>query len=495
MSKVVRERLQKTIQCLEEATSVIGETCANTPEAHLIVELLTDTQNLAIAFGTRVEQLKGLGTRTVEELERYCECLFHVNESMGAADQHEVIRDLATQMEQVRGAFEDDFPDKKEIVFLPYKASMWDSLESVWKAADADPECEAYVVPIPYYDRQPDFSFGDIHYEGESFPEDVPITSYEAYKIQERRPDVIYIHNPYDEGNYVTSVDPRFYSDELKKYTRCLVYIPYFVAGYYANEQAAVRNIPRCINNVDICVLQSNTQKKLFGISKQITDKMIVLGSPKMDRIISLNEEAIGCEIKEKICGRKTILVNSSISRILNDPQWFTKIERLIELFEQRTDLFMIWRPHPLLFTTINAMLPDKKSEMNEVINRVNKLENAYIDRSPSADCSIVASDGMISDYSSLVLQYTATGKPVLLTVGSSTYREKRLVCGDYFSNYFEMDGDTEEAFFEIISSENDYKREERMKYFRESIENTDGTCGIKIHTYVNKFLGEKYGI
>ena len=42
-----------------------------------------------------------------------------------------------------------------EAIFLPYKASMWDSLESVWKAADADPECDAYVIPIPYYDKNP----------------------------------------------------------------------------------------------------------------------------------------------------------------------------------------------------------------------------------------------------------------------------------------------------------------------------------------------------
>ncbi len=39
---------------------------------------------------------------------------------------------------------------KNIIVFLPYKASMWDSLESVWRAAYEDKEhCEAYVVPIP----------------------------------------------------------------------------------------------------------------------------------------------------------------------------------------------------------------------------------------------------------------------------------------------------------------------------------------------------------
>ena len=40
------------------------------------------------------------------------------------------------------------------------------------------------------------------------------------YDIEKRRPDVIYIHNPYDKGNFVTSVHPAFYSDELKKYVK-----------------------------------------------------------------------------------------------------------------------------------------------------------------------------------------------------------------------------------------------------------------------------------
>ena len=37
-----------------------------------------------------------------------------------------------------------------KVVFMPYKASMWDSLESVWMAADKDERCEALVVPITY---------------------------------------------------------------------------------------------------------------------------------------------------------------------------------------------------------------------------------------------------------------------------------------------------------------------------------------------------------
>lgn len=43
------------------------------------------------------------------------------------------------------------------------KASMWDSLESVWKTTDQDPDCDAYVIPIPYFDRTANGSFGDLY--------------------------------------------------------------------------------------------------------------------------------------------------------------------------------------------------------------------------------------------------------------------------------------------------------------------------------------------
>lgn len=114
-----------------------------------------------------------------------------------------------------------DIKVKLEILFMPYKSSMWDSLESIWREASADPDCDAYVVPIPYYDRNPDHSFGDFHYEGREFPKDVPVIHYENYDLEERRPDIIYIHNPYDGENLVTSVDPRFYSGELKNTPIC----------------------------------------------------------------------------------------------------------------------------------------------------------------------------------------------------------------------------------------------------------------------------------
>ena len=70
-------------------------------------------------------------------------------------------------MVQIENSIKHEIPEWREAVFLPYKASMWDSLESVWRAAWEDPDCDAYVIPIPYYDRNPDRSLGELHYEGD----------------------------------------------------------------------------------------------------------------------------------------------------------------------------------------------------------------------------------------------------------------------------------------------------------------------------------------
>lgn len=42
---------------------------------------------------------------------------------------------------------------KIKVAFFPYKISMWDSLESIWEAADRDESCECQVIPIPYYSK------------------------------------------------------------------------------------------------------------------------------------------------------------------------------------------------------------------------------------------------------------------------------------------------------------------------------------------------------
>lgn len=67
-----------------------------------------------------------------------------------------------------------------------------------------------------FFERNSDFSFGKMHYEGYDLPSYVPITKWNEYSLQEHRPDIVFIHNPYDQCNTITSVMPQFYSSELK---------------------------------------------------------------------------------------------------------------------------------------------------------------------------------------------------------------------------------------------------------------------------------------
>lgn len=447
MSKVVRKRLQQTIQCLEQASRIIEENYMKAEmeiaqDDPLLVELLTDMQDLAIAFGTRIEALKGLGTQTVKELENYCECLFHVNESMGGTGQSDAIKNLTIQMEQVRGSFEDDFPDKKEIVFLPYKASMWDSLESVWKAADADPECEAYVVPIPYYDKNPDGTFREYHYEGDLYPDYVPIVRYDEYNLAERHPDVIYIHNPYDDGNYVTTVDPEYYSDKLRQETDELIYIPYFVLDEIDPKNKSMVEsvkgfcITKGVINADKVIVQSKNMASIYiqilegtiGLTDyegiEWKDKILGLGSPKIDKVCntSKTEIEIPQEWIQKIerkdgSWKKVVFYNMGVASFLqNNEQLLRKVDSVFSFFEKIQDeVVLLWRPHPLIESTLVSMRPQLYEEYENLKKKYIEGGWGIYDDSPDVNRAIVLSDAYYGDKSSVVTLYRKTGKMALI--------------------------------------------------------------------------------
>lgn len=209
---------------------VVGMIRQGTPEYAL--DLLADCQDGVIALGNRIEEAKGNGCTTVTVLEQFCEVLYTIYESILNGDSlnaDAVDRQFEEILALITERLQKDIIERKVAVFLPYKASLWDSLESVWKAADEDPDCDAYVIPIPYCEKEFDGTMGEIHYEGNQFPDDVPITNYETFDFALQHPDMIFFHNPYDEYNLAATVPPMFYAKELRKYTDNLIYIPWFV--------------------------------------------------------------------------------------------------------------------------------------------------------------------------------------------------------------------------------------------------------------------------
>ncbi len=415
MRKAQKEQILEIFLTLGEAHVAIRNYIEN-KEFETVFALLEDCQQTAITIGGMIEETEGEEHSSVRALEDYCERVYQVGqglaENMSAQKAYKM---LHKSLIQVGNSVENDVSVCLEVVFLPYKASMWDSLESVWRAADEDPDCDAYVIPIPYYDRNPDLSFGAYHYEGHQFPEDVPITYYEAYNLEKRRPDVIYIHNPYDATNYVTSIDPRFYSYELEKFTECLVYIPYFSNA--GNVGEAWRNCP-AYHHVNYIVTQSEQQRKFFDSG--IPDKKFLhFGSPKFDRILHSckNPPEPEDNWKKVMLGKKVYFYNTSINGMLmNTPAFLRKMKYVFECFVGREDACLLWRPHPLLESSFASMRP-------ELLNTYLQLKQFFIhnqlgiyDDTSDMDSSIALSDVYIGDaWSSLVSLFGIAGKPIFI--------------------------------------------------------------------------------
>lgn len=315
-----------------------------------------------------------------------------------------------------------------KVVFMPYKASMWDSLESIWMAADKDERCEALVVPITYYELDNNQNPIKKVNERNLFPKYVNAVNDEEYDLENDLPDIIYIHNPYDDTNLVTRVDSRYYSWNLKKYCEKLVYVPYYKwvdgvsstsfksAMYYADYtvQSSDDAVRRCIEASPEYAKELGLET--IEIRNIMENKLINLGSPEVDKVVSLNNVKLPYEWNGKVArSRVNVLYNTTLDEIFKS-KTFDKVKETLDFFKNNRDKsFVIWRPHPLMRQSLVSMLPYLVDEYDEIMSEFINSSYGVLDTNASMYYSMFWSD-MFYGYktSSLTELYKYTGKIVL---------------------------------------------------------------------------------
>lgn len=417
--------------------------CLSQKDLTAVVNLLQDCQSGAITLGTMIEESEGEGFVTVGLLEGYCEKLYQLHEKILSLQMDEIpglFREITDLLESVKQSVKKDIVVKKTVVFLPYKASMWDSLESVWRQLSKEENCTTYVIPIPYYDKNSDGTMKEEHYEGMEFPKDVPITPYQEFDFEGVHPDEIYIHNPYDYDNFVTSVHPYFYSANLKTFTDKLIYIPYFVLEEInPNNQMALDSIAHLVSkpgviNADLVILQSEAIRQAYiniltkyggEESRPVWESRIVgTGSPKLEKVKETKKEDqeipkewLQLIQKEDGTWKKIVLYNTSVTAFLeNDEQMVKKIKSVLQIFfEKREDVTLLWRPHPLMKATIESMRPDLWESYYAVVEEYKNAGWGIYDDTAELDRAIAISDAYYGDSSSLVKLCKTRKMPIMI--------------------------------------------------------------------------------
>lgn len=395
------------------------------------LQLLESYQSAVIGVGETIENcMKNEESRElIIQLEQYCEEIYQLSQSLDTLQNYYIkSANLLNKHQDILESFKEILV-KKTALFLPYKFSMWDSLESIYFAVKEDSDWEAVVMPIPYIEQEEGKTTEEWKYEGAYFQQ-IPIVSYQEYIISEQQPDIIYIHNPYDDYNLVTSVAPQYYSAELKKYCKKLVYVPYFFTGRMFPE---IHLATPSYANMDYIILPS--QDSVEQMEKYVPrEKLLALGSPKIDRMLRMSQlKQMPEEWRNRIRGRKTVLYNVSINAILNGGfQVILKMRYVFNYFKRQNKLVLWWRPHPLMKSTLKSMRP-------ELLGAYEAMEEAFLreqigiyDTTPDSNLAVAATDAFLGSYSSMCALYGIMGKPIFLAGGlpteEPTKEEKRIL-------------------------------------------------------------------
>lgn len=532
MRKYLKDNILELFQTIYEAHKQIMKFIDNKDFENAQI-VLSDCQNAAANIVTAIENSEGEGFITVGFLEEYYKTVYEVATSI--SDDYngkKVQKTLDKKLIKAENSIKNDINVKLEVVFMPYKASMWDSMESVWEAANKDINCNAFVIPIPYFDRNADFTLGKRHYEASDFPPDVPITNYKNYNLELRHPDIIFIHNCYDDNNFVTTVHPNYYTDKLKKYTDKLAYLEYGIPLWVFNKPEKYDNYISGWFNIDLYFTYSkqyakNQEYAMKLVRPQTTTEFIPLGSPKFDKVINSKKDDfnIPASWKNIINNRKIILLNTSLGEMLNNTgEYLKKLSKILETIKNNKNVILWWRPHPLSIATINSMRNIYQTEYMKILNTYKEEDWGICDESSDVHRAIAYADAYYGDESSLVYMFCATGKPFTLsgrqhqlkyfTENTDSF-EKSLqwrmhnmenykganLC-DYnvcmwWHNFSESVDYIKylELFLDFVVFPEKYPDAEKyknlqLKIFRDFVENSDGTAGTKIYSYCkNKIL------
>lgn len=399
------------------------------------------TVDKLVEYNKTLEKFRGSSKYLFDKILRECnklvdeidisDCSFEQREALG--EYKKLINSPEYDADLIKKALDVFFQQIQEenetyrVLFLPYKYSMWDSFESIFEAAKEDENCETYVMPIPYYDKDQEGNLTEIHDESGSYPDDVGIISWQDNQVDEIDPDVIFIHNPYDGNNLVTSIHPKYYTNKLVRKDRVVIYVPYYVS--YTDDEGISVFMGGAEYYTDYVIVQSEWYKEKFELEMikynilNDGNKFIVLGNPKYDKIRSLNkyEYPLKDDWKEKLfdeSGKQkfTVLLDTTVEVLIKGRvKTLKKVEEVIGFFEKQKDFALIWRPHPLIKPTLRNMCPELIPTYVKLVDRCKKLENCIFDDTNDMHTAMVWSDAFMGKYGSMIELYRVAKKPTIM--------------------------------------------------------------------------------
>lgn len=374
---------------------------------------------------------------------------------------------------------------KPKITFLAREMFMWASLKSVYDAFNKSNQYDVQLIYLPgiehssYYIKGTDFEL----YKSEGYD----VLDYMQIDLNKECPDIVFYATP-----YCNDVDDRFAIDKVKHICKRAVYIPY---GFEIAGGEWIYRLQFGLpfhKNMWKIIGYSEHYKELAKERGQCNAKnVVVTGHPRLDLIYNISKEItnISPSLINKINGRKVVLWHSHFSiapRELWGSYLFWK-DAILDYFSKNKDMFLLWRPHPKFWRMLQAYYNLTEEEIIKFKNEMDSKDNIAIDDDYNYLNAFYLSSCMIGDGTSFLVEYLATGKPILYT---PKYDGQGISDANLVKNYYIANSEEYiHQFLDMVKSGKDPLYEKRMDTCKKYLGNIDGKIGESIKEYLMKEL------
>ncbi len=311
--------------------------------------------------------------------------------------------------QSVKAIENQSFDETIKVVFLLEFPEMWNSCKSVFEAMQQSENVEPYLIVLPKYpdlNNYPAFEFAK-SIEGNVI-EGFNSSTREWFDISELKPNYVFYSRPYAK-EYPNAYKPC----NLSKYAK-LCYIPYgfeFIKGYHIEVEYNLDFFPY----VYMLFFEGQTSRAYCEtFCKNRNDKKLFeVGYPKFDLTYKTRREFP----HENVARTFLWTPRWSVETMANDgTSYFELIEPLISYFtdEKHKDLNLIIRPHPLMFTNFIKNGIMSKGSVEELFHRIDCIPNISFDKNSDYLKSISVADYVISDFTSMLVEYVLFDLPIL---------------------------------------------------------------------------------
>lgn len=340
----------------------------------------------------------------------------------------------------------------------------WTNFESVIQTMMNNSAFDCQVVVVPYLNWKATDINGDIQRRILS-KQHIEYIGFEDYSLETRRPDVVFLQNPYDEARPET-----FRSQYLHQRGVKIAYIPYALDTGIGEESMVYQYNLLCQNIATWIFARSQRHKDEFAVQCQAGNKHVhVTGHPKFDYYDArYNKKNAAFQNQRK----KTLLWTTHFV-LPGEVKMYTTFNLYCRAFMKimmRDDIHLIIRPHPLFTQWIDAASQSARDNYQKLVTLSATRDNVTWDTSENYQDSFSKSDALIADAGSFLLEYLPSTKPILYLTHETCHGLNKTADFIYSSYDVAWHEDDINKFVDNVVSNNDLMKPLREKVLKEEL-------------------------